>query len=148
LEEQNLALLNEIIDILKDEKTSELLNYSQDVLKAYFDAYAGSKGVIDYTTFVKFHRDFEIFPTLCNRMTLHNSFYTLAFLNNRTEGKGYQKEPTLNLQLFVQALILCAFQSKGFGQNINLTERMIRFMKRMFQSRGVTIVKMKLGKTR
>ena len=169
LEEQNIVLLKEVLDTLESEHVSEVLEFAQDVLKVYYEVYVGTKNYIDYTTFVKFCRDFDIFPSLCNRITLHSAFYTLAFLNNRTtkttesvispkpspgkrsfikkKGKLNPKE-SLTLNLFVEALALCAFQSKSFDQSPDLTGRMILLMKRIVQSQGVILVKKTLGKTR
>lgn len=40
---------------------------------------------MEYDTFLKFSRDFGIFPDFCNKITLHSVFYALAFERNKVK---------------------------------------------------------------
>lgn len=61
----------------------ELLSGVHRIVKIYFDAYTENTGVMGYETFLKFCRDFTIFPELCTTLTLNSTFYALAFVNSR-----------------------------------------------------------------
>ncbi len=81
--ERNVELLKEMFGILHDKNVAELLAHVHDVVRIYFDVYTGKAGMIEYTTFVGFCKDFSIFPELCSKMVLHSTFYALAFVNSR-----------------------------------------------------------------
>ena len=81
--ERNVELLKEMSNILQDKAVAELLSYVHNIVRIYFDIYTEGKGMTDYETFIKFCRDFGIFPELCSKMVLHSTFYALAFVNSR-----------------------------------------------------------------
>ena len=66
--------------ILKEESIAELLEHVRRVVALYFKTYT-SNTIMEYDVFVRFCRDFAIFPDLCNKATLHDIFYALAFMN-------------------------------------------------------------------
>jgi hypothetical protein len=53
------------------------------MVKPYFYAYTQNINTMGYETFLKFCKDFSIFPDLCNKLILHSNFYSLAFVNTR-----------------------------------------------------------------
>jgi len=81
--EKNSELLRGMFEALREEKVVELLTWVHKLVKVYFDAYTDNTGVMGYETFVKFCKDFGIFPDLCSKIVLHSTFYALAFVNSR-----------------------------------------------------------------
>ncbi len=69
--------------MLREERVIELLTWVHRVVHPYYDAYTENTGVMGYHTFLRFCRDFAMFPDLCSKMVLHNTFYALAFANSR-----------------------------------------------------------------
>jgi len=169
-----VELLKEMFNILQNKDVAELLGFVQNIIKTYFDKYTGGMGVADYSTFLKFCRDFEVFPELCSKMILHSTFYALAFVNSRIIGEpeidpnnqsenitftskcklerktntGIKVREYLELPLFVEALALCAFQSKNLENETDNIAKIIRMMQKITQSAGVTKVKKMIGNTR
>ncbi len=167
--ERNVELLKEMFGILQSKEMAELLTVVQGIVKVYFDAYTQKMGVADYATFIKFCRDFEVFPDLCSKMVLHSTFYALAFVNSRVIGDSepsfHSPKPSphklerktktgtlvreyLDLPLFVEALALCAFQSKSFEKDDDPALKVIHLMQKITQSPGVILVKKMIGNTR
>ena len=171
--ERNVELLNEMFAILQEKSMSELLTCVQDIIRIYFDTYTEGTGVADYATFIKFCRDFDMFPELCSKMILHSTFYALAFVNSRviddpepsasilhsprSSGRKKMERKTksgakvreyLDLPLFVEALALCAFQSKAFERDSDHIEKVVHLMQKLMQSPGVYIAKKMIGNTR
>ncbi len=69
-------------EILRDSEVQRLLTYVQRVVAVYFKVYT-SNTIMEYEVFLQFCRDFGIFPDLCNKATLHDTFYALSFTNTR-----------------------------------------------------------------
>jgi hypothetical protein len=80
LEETERNELGDVLDELKNKEIKELTTWIQKSFKQYFDIYTNSKCRMEYETFLKFCRDFGIFPDLCNKPTLHTIFYQLCTL--------------------------------------------------------------------
>ena len=80
LEETERNELGDVLDELNREEIRELIIWIQKTFKQYFDIYTNSKCKMEYETFLKFCRDFGIFPDLCNKPTLHTIFYHLCNL--------------------------------------------------------------------
>ena len=59
-----------------------------------------------------------------------------------------KKRECLDINLFIEALALCAFQSKSFERDGDPIERIIHLMQKITQSPGVTKVKKAIGNTR
>lgn len=100
--EKSSAELKEMFQILKDDKLMELLSYVNDIVSIYYDAYTEKTGVMGYETFVKFCRDFNIFPDLCTKLILHNTFYSLAFVNSRVIEGNKQSNIILKSFIFIR----------------------------------------------
>eukprot|EP00826_Nyctotherus_ovalis_P026754 TRINITY_DN2086_c0_g2_i1.p1 TRINITY_DN2086_c0_g2~~TRINITY_DN2086_c0_g2_i1.p1 ORF type:complete len:492 (+),score=188.14 TRINITY_DN2086_c0_g2_i1:219-1694(+) len=81
--EKNAELLKEMFEILKEERVMELLGWVSKMVKPYFYAYTQNVSIMGYETFLRFCKDFGIFPDLCNKVVLHSNFYSLAFVNTR-----------------------------------------------------------------
>ena len=81
--EKNSELLKGMFDILREDKIIELLTWVHKIVRIYFDAVTENTCMMGYETFLKFCRDFGIFPDLCSKVVLHSNFYALAFVNSR-----------------------------------------------------------------
>lgn len=55
-------------------------------MSVYFRSYTENT-IMEYELFLKYCRDFGIFPDLCSKVILHSTFYSLTSANNSvTEG--------------------------------------------------------------
>eukprot|EP01022_Parablepharisma_sp_SALTPOND_P033425 TRINITY_DN886_c0_g1_i1.p1 TRINITY_DN886_c0_g1~~TRINITY_DN886_c0_g1_i1.p1 ORF type:complete len:864 (+),score=102.19 TRINITY_DN886_c0_g1_i1:4700-7291(+) len=176
--EKNSELLRGMFEALREDKVVELLTWVHKLVKVYFDAYTDNTGVMGYETFVKFCRDFGIFPDLCSKLVLHSTFYALAFVNSRiiegtnpsncfannffldslsqasqmsvtsVDRAAIRRGEYLDENLFVEALALCALRSKAFDRDNGNIERILHLMEKIAQSQGIAKVKKMMGKTR
>ena len=160
-EESGTEAFNQMFNILREEIISEFLGKVHKIILFYYAAYSDSKMQMNYISFNNFLRDFGIFPDLCNKATVHKTFYILAPLNNTISEGSSEMQPQfsqskveiksqdfLDDKLFVEALALCALQSKAFDREVKPLNRIVHLLEKAFQSPGISIVKKKIGKTR
>ena len=134
---KSTELLKDTINQLQHKEVKEVLKDMNKLLKPYFDTYTEHKGKMRYETFIKFSRDFSIFPDLCSKVMLHGNFHALAL---SIDTKEY-----LDSERFINALGLCAIQSKGFDKDNDSIERILHVLEKIVQSPGAH--KVKLSKT-
>jgi len=116
---------------------------------------------MEYDLFMKFCRDFTIFPEMCTKPTLHSIFYNLALEEAEVSAELYQRimrskvkrevfknGEYLDEERFIRAMILCAFKSRTLEETIDPLEKVLSFIEKILQSKGVAIVKKRIGKTR
>ena len=76
------GLSEELQEVLHQDNVVQLLGYVQRVVTVYFKTYTANT-IMEYEVFLQFCRDFGIFPDLCNKATLHDTFYALSYANTR-----------------------------------------------------------------
>ena len=67
--------------LIQDESVAEVKIYIARIVNLYFRSYTENT-IMEYDTFLRFCRDFGIFPELCNKSVLHSIFYNLAYANS------------------------------------------------------------------
>jgi len=146
-----------------DEGLDEVKHYIRKIVNLYFKLYT-EDSIMEYDTFMKFCRDFNIFPEMCNRPTLHSIFYGLSYfktendsispskstkpLPSETKEKVFKSGEYLDNDHFVDALILCALNSKLFIKETNTLQRVLYFMEKILQSKATEHMKRLIGTTR
>jgi hypothetical protein len=69
--------------MLEDSDMKDLLGTVHKIMINSYNAYSNHRRLMTYDMFMKFARDFAIFPDLCSKTVLHRTFYGLALINNR-----------------------------------------------------------------
>ena len=158
--------------MLNDETVVELKPLIRKIVTLYFNSYTENT-IMEYDTFLRFCRDFGIFPELCNKTMLHTLFYALAYANSsvvsgrdrelanpsyptrkpkpmpsEAKKKVFNSGEYLNVSLFVDSLILCVVRSKAFEKETTLLGKILYFMEKILQTQGTAKVKKMVGKTR
>ena len=120
---------------------------------------------MEYNLFMKFCRDFSIFPEMCTKSILHSIFYNLSSIQfkaecslspeiiqrivlNKAKLHVFNNGEFLDEESYIDAIILCALKSKVFNEDMNPLEKILNFMEKILQSKGIAIVKKTVGKTR
>ncbi len=70
--------INQLMEILKDEKMVEMLGVVHKSLLPHYSYYANHKGLMEFDGFSKFCADFGIFPDIIPKAKIMRFFYTLA----------------------------------------------------------------------
>ncbi len=110
----------------------------------WFRAYSGSNSKMDFDAFLRFCRDFEIFPELCNKADLHQVFYSVAHSVKLVDTAA--KKECISGGRFSAAIIQCATTAKS--RLTSRVERVVEFVEKMAQSKGVEKVRRLAGKPR
>lgn len=76
-----LHQIAKVKEILSDEHNVRMMGIVIDNIEVYFDHYSDTKNHMNFESFVRFFKDFEIFPRFVSKGKLSNYFYTLASLN-------------------------------------------------------------------
>jgi len=120
--EKNRNLVR-IMDIIKDENLSALVELVRKSIAPFFKAYTYPKTDIDFNTFMKFSMDFEIFPGACTKQFLVKLFNTL---HNLQLTKPFKKERRCNCiddELFTKGIAICAFEKDCDAVGITSEEK-------------------------
>lgn len=78
-----LHQIAKVKEILSHEENVRMMGIVIENIDVYFDHYSDTKNHMNFDSFVKFFKEFEIFPRFISKGKLSNYFYTLASLNVR-----------------------------------------------------------------
>ncbi|KAL4460259.1 hypothetical protein ABPG74_000010 [Tetrahymena malaccensis] len=145
-----------LMEILKDQEIVELLGMIHKTMMVYFKYYSQNKNTIDFDKFVKFCKDFGIFPDIIPKSRLLKIFNTLAQIYNTTEmaqaqlqnSCNYNEKPMIDQHLFIEAIALCAFEVPYSDPQPNEIEKICYLVERMNQSGGQIFIQKQIGHTR
>jgi hypothetical protein len=151
-----------LMDMLKDDEVIEALSLVHRSIIYYYRYYANSRGNMSFDNFIRFCRDFGIFPDLIPKAKLLRFFYTLSSIHAQTEQpeisvcSAFNDEATLNKSpdevidehLFVEALALIAAEVLYKEPEPNAVERICYLMERLGQSDGPQKVMIACGHNR
>lgn len=76
-----LHQIAKVKEILSNEEFVRMMGIVIDNIEVYFDFYSDTKQHMNFDSFIKFFKDFDIFPRFMSKSKLSNYFYTLASLN-------------------------------------------------------------------
>jgi hypothetical protein len=78
------------MNLLKDSQVVEFLGLLHKSILVYYKIYSNNKSLITSDKFLKFYKDFEIFPDLLGKNKIIRIFSTLAKLydSNHSDGKN------------------------------------------------------------
>ena len=82
-----------LMEMLKDEDVISVLTIVHRIILPYYTYYADSKGFMNFASFVKFCRDFSLFPDLVSKPKLMKFFYTLSGIQKQNEQELPDRAP-------------------------------------------------------
>lgn len=149
------------MESLRNPEVIEILSIIHRSIIFYYRVYSNPAGLLDFQGFLKFCKDFSIFPDLIAKSKLLRFFCTLSNIHSQTEQPEislsqstiFEKKTsnTLDLideHLFVEGLALIAEEVLYKEPEPNTVERICFLMERMSQSDGPAIVLRKVGHNR
>ena len=77
--------LKVLVDLLKDPDMVQFLSLVHKSILVYYVHYADSKGLMNFERFVRFCKDFAIFPDIIPKSRIKMFFYTLAGIHSTAE---------------------------------------------------------------
>lgn len=150
------------MDMLKDEEVIEALGLVHRSIIYYYRYYSNTRGNMNFENFIKFCKDFAIFPDLLSKAKLLRFFYTLSSIHAQTEqpeisicsafneDSAYNRvaDEMIDEHLFVEALALIAAEVLYKEPEPNSVERICYLMERLGQSDGPQKVMIACGHNR
>lgn len=158
-----LHQIAELKAILADAENVRLMGVVQENLQVYYEFYSDSKAHLNFDGFVRFFRDFELFPRFVSKAKLAKIFYTLAGLNdaildadgNALRSRAAQEQTdkeVLDCYLFTEAIVMVCLgiapPHSSFAQAVRLAHQFIFGLQRLDSSQGPAVVQKQLGLTR
>lgn len=150
------------MEMLRNPEVIEILSIVHRSIIFYYRTYSNNQGLLDFQGFLKFCKDFSIFPDLIAKSKLLRFFCTLANIHAQTEQPEislsqstiFEKkcwndsQNLIDEHLFVEGLALIAEEVLYKEPEPNTVERICFLMERMSQSDGPSVVLRKVGHNR
>eukprot|EP00826_Nyctotherus_ovalis_P015715 TRINITY_DN14490_c0_g3_i1.p3 TRINITY_DN14490_c0_g3~~TRINITY_DN14490_c0_g3_i1.p3 ORF type:complete len:204 (-),score=36.96 TRINITY_DN14490_c0_g3_i1:32-643(-) len=143
----------------------EMMEIKKDISKIFLTCFkVYTEGTImEYNLFIKFCRDFEIFPEHCNKAVLQSLFDALCCEQrerqikltseamcrvkaSREKAEALKSGKCLDKERFLDAVMLCSFKSKLVESQLNPVARVLHFLEKLVQSNGIAETKRLSGK--
>ena len=140
----------------------EILSLVHRSIIFYYRAYSNQSGLMDFNSYLRFCKDFSVFPDLIAKSKLQTLFSILASIHLQTEQPEislsqsaiYEKNDDCHRQdvidehLFVEGLALIAEEISYKEPIPNTIEKICLLMERMSQSNGSSIALKKMSHNR
>ena len=144
--------INEIeqkIDYLKElQNNEEIISLLQVIHKAFYPLFSfytkENEGLMSLQTFMKFTKDFEIFPYLIGKAKLNSLFNAIAQYSSFIK----KNESFIEHSLFVDLIALMALEMIYPEPEPTPVEKMLIFIEKISQSGGVGKISMRTGNNR
>ncbi|CAG9330376.1 unnamed protein product [Blepharisma stoltei] len=157
----NSGYIRNLMEMLREPDVIETLNLVHKSIIYFYRFYSNSLGLMNFENFLRFTRDFAIFPDLIAKSKLHRFFHTLAGIHAQTEQpemsvsrssyyelKNDASEDVIDEHLFVESLALVAAEVLYKEPEPTPVERICFLMERMSQSEGLSKVLIENGHNR
>ena len=144
--------INEIeqkIENLKQlQNNEEIISFLQVIHKAFYPLFSfytkDNEGLMSLHTFMKFVKDFEIFPYLIGKAKLNSLFNSIAQYSSFVK----KNESFIEHSLFVDLIALMALEMIYPEPEPSAVEKMMIFIEKISQSGGVGKIAMRTGNNR
>ena len=144
--------INEIeqkIEHLKElQNNEEIISFLQMIHKAFYPLFSfytkENEGLMPLQTFMKFTKDFEIFPYLIGKAKLNSLFNAIAQYSSFVK----KNESFIEHSLFVDLIALMALEMIYPEPEPSPIEKMLIFIEKISQSGGVGKITMRTGNNR
>jgi len=130
--------------MLDNEEIWKILKVLKKALSAYIDFYLDKTKRMNFDSFVKFCKDFGVFPELTNKHTLQLIFSAFIFNPNSSS----KTKESINEDEFIEALSICALKSSALSNSTEPIHKIIRLAERISRSSGIAKIKRTMGVTR
>ena len=131
--------------LLQDAEVLDVLSLSHSAVVYYYNYYSDSQGFLNYNNFIKFCRDFAVFPDMCTKPKLLTLFNALAGVFSAGQDKRPgDPEGVIDENLFVEALALVA-QELEVSAAPSPVQRIFILLEKLNQSAGPAKVMQGLG---
>ncbi|CAD8206712.1 unnamed protein product [Paramecium pentaurelia] len=141
-------LLSQLMNLLKDKEIVEFLGLLHKSILVYYKHYTIGKQIMNFEQFLRFYKDFSIFPDLLTKNKIVQIFQILSKLYENQENSNI-KSGNIDQHMFVESLALSALEILyNDDENLSQLEKIYFLIERLNQSDGPRIVQKQLGHTK
>ena len=115
--ETDSSLMNQLLEMVQDQQVVACLAGLFKSLLQYYKLYSDTP-LMNFTQFLQFHKDFQVFPDLISKQKLLRIFNALAEIHQQNS-PGHSSQ--INVNLFVEGFSLIALQMPQMSNQPNLT---------------------------
>ena len=157
----NSKAIQETMEQFKSEDVIEALGIVHRSILYYFKAYAGVNMQMNFYNFIRFCKDFEIFPDVMSKTKLLRIFHTLSGVSSESLDASAHSVSRISIEeapeiieefiddnLFVEALALISAEINYEDPFAGNVEKICWFIERLSQSQGPEKVLKSLGHNR
>ena len=139
---------NKIENLKQLQNNEEIISFLQIIHKAFYPLFSfytkENEGLMSLHTFMKFVKDFEIFPYLIGKAKLNSLFNSIAQYSSFVK----KNESYIEHSLFVDLIALMALEMIYPEPEPSPVEKMMIFIEKISQSGGVGKIAMRTGNNR
>jgi hypothetical protein len=157
--------IKQLMELLKDQDMIEVLILIHKSIIYFYRYYADARGLLNFDNFIRFAKDFNLFPDLIAKSKLLRFFYTMASIHAQTEqpeisvsshssraessrASEQDSADVIDEHLFVETLALVACEVVYPEPEPSPVEKVCLLMERMNQSAGPRTVLLAFGHNR
>ena len=139
----NVDSIEEKMNMIQEPEIIEALGMLHRSIIFFYRCFADGKGYMKFDAFIKFCREFSLFPDIISKQKLLKIFFALANIQNETEApqnsisvdlRETPESDSIDEHLFVEALALVAVENSS--PDDNALKLICHLVERMAQSNG------------
>lgn len=139
----NVDSIEEKMNMIQEPEIIEALGMLHRSIIFFYRCYADGKGYMKFDAFIRFCREFSLFPDIISKQKLLKIFFALANIQNETEApqnsisvdlRDSPESDAIDEHLFVEALALVAVENSS--PQDNALKLICHLVERMAQSNG------------
>ena len=136
--------INNLFELIKNDNIIQLMNDISPLIKSYFDFYTEinekKEKICNFYSFVKFFKDYEIYPNWINISILSNIFYTQIFRISKDQ-KDFMKICTdINFFQFLECFVVIGLKMNS-GDDFDMIDKVLFMIDKMFSDNYGKIIK-------
>jgi hypothetical protein len=136
--------INNLFELIKNDNIIQLMNDISPLIKSYFYFYTEinekKEKICNFYSFVKFFKDYEIYPNWINISILSNIFYTQIFRISKDQ-KDFMKICTdINFFQFLECFVVIGLKMNS-GDDFDMIDKVLFMIDKMFSDNYGKIIK-------
>ena len=136
--------INNLFELIKNDTIIQLMNDISPLIKSYFDLYTQinkkKEKICNFNSFVKFFKDYEIYPNWINISILSNIFYTQIFRISKNNKNFMIIPPNIKFFQFLECFVVIGLKMNS-GDDFDMVDKILFMIDKMFSDNYGKIIK-------
>ena len=141
---QNNEIHNLFEFIINNNNIVQLMNDISFLIKGHFDYYAeideNKIQIFDFNSFLRFFKEYEIFPIWINLTTLHEIFYAQIFRISKENQNFLKISEKINFPQFLECFVVVGVKMNS-GDDFDMIDKILFMLDKMFSDNYGKVIK-------